>query len=162
MARPRKFKFGLKPALDKALDRKESCERALVEARKMLAAEEGTLAEIQKNIERTRQQIRSECDKSMSEPVQGARAAQMAGRRRFITELRAREGRLRESAREQEKQVQWAQERVELRREELGEAMQAVDALEKYQEKGEREFKTEQRKREERDADDMTSTRWKK
>ena len=148
-------------ALDKAKARQQACELALVEARQQLAAEEEKLAARRRDVQKITQQIADECDKSMTDARDGAAGALVAQRRKFIDALRKRLEAAELAVVEQVKQVQWAEQRVELRRTELSEAMSAVDALEKYREKRQREFKAGQQKAEEREIDDTTSLRWK-
>ena len=158
MAR-RKFHFGPQPALDKALAKQNECERALVDARDVLAREKQELAEIERRIAELRQQIAGELDKTVAEMRNPVAAASVEGRRRYVDALREREAHKLREKEEQEEQVRWAAQKLELRKRELAEAMNAVKALEKVKDKAKAEFKVRLRKAEEKERDDIAMSR---
>ena len=158
MAKP-KFHFGPQPALDKAVARRSECERALVAARDVLAGEKKKLAQIERKIAELRQQIADELDKAVVEMRNPIPAASVEGRRRYVETLRGLEKQQLGAKQEQEEQVRWAVQKLELRKRELAEAMNEVKALEKVKEKAEAEFKAQQRKAEEKKRDDIAISR---
>ena len=157
-----KYKFGLQPALEQAESHRQDCERAFIEARRQVQTEEEKLKQLGRKLAQTRQQIAAEYDKSMSDAQGGVSAGFVAGRRQYIVKLRTLEARQVEAQHEQQQRVDWAHQKMELRREEFHEAANALEALEKYKEKGKREFLLERRKAEDREADDIAATRWKR
>ncbi len=158
MAR-RKFHFGLQPPLDKAVAKKDECERALVDAREVLAREKQKLAEIERRIAELRQQITDELDKTVVEMRNPVAAASVEGRRRYVDGLREREAQKLRDQQEQEEQVRWATQKLDLRKRELAEAMNEVKALETVKDNAEVEFKVRLRKAEEKERDDIAISR---
>lgn len=154
-----RFEFSLQPALDKAQARREECERALHEAQQQLRVEEERADALRAQISAATQRIACEDDKSSSAARGGAEASQMADRqayrRRLCDELRSLEASLAERQRE----VEWARERVVLRRGAALEAANAVAGMERYRDAEERKFRKEQEKAAERERDDMNAIR---
>jgi flagellar biosynthesis chaperone FliJ len=156
----RKFKFGPQPALDKAIAQQKKCEEALVAARKALEEEKQKLQRIMAQIEATRQRIRQEHDNLASPQRRVSDPKELSQTGRFIDALRLKEQQQLEAADQQRKQIAFAQDRVELRKKELAEALAHVQALEKLKEKRREEFEEALEKADEKKRDDEAIQLW--
>src|SRR2546423_152973 len=145
----RKFVFGPQPALDKAISTQEAAEQAVVEARKVLQAEQRRLQEMLDQIERTRQEIREAHANLVSPERTVSEAMDLRHRSNHLDALRQREKDEIAAAERQRQQVSWAEDRLELRKKELAEAMAAVQALERLKENRREEHEAALEKREE-------------
>ncbi|MFQ5590777.1 MAG: flagellar export protein FliJ [Phycisphaerae bacterium] len=155
----RKFHFGPQPALDRAVARQSECEKALVAAREVLARERDKLEAIAGRIAEIRQQIADELDKISAEMRSPIAASSVQARQGYVDGLRRREARQLHAKQEQEEQVRWAVQMLEVRRSELAESMNEVMALEKAKERAHTEFKARLRKAEEKERDDIAISR---
>ena len=155
-----KFKFGPQPALDQAIVARQSCEEALVHARRMLEADELKLQKLIAVVEKTRQQIRAEHDKLVSRQGQTSDPRELSQNGRFLDALRVKEQAQQGAVDKQREQVAFARDRVELRKRELTEAVAQVQALEKLKEKRRREHDVFVEKADEKRRDDDSIQLW--
>jgi hypothetical protein len=156
----RKFKFGPQPALDKAISEQKKAEEAVVAAKKVVEQEKAKLQQILKEIEITRQRIRQEHDNLASPQRKVSDPRELAGDARFIDALRIKETKQLEAAERQREQIAFAQDRLELRKRELVEAMAHVQALEKLKEKRRQEHEEALEKADEKKRDDEAIQLW--
>ena len=156
----RKFVFGPQPALDKAISTQKAAEQAVVEARKVLQLEQQRLQQMLEQIERTRQQIREAHANLVSPERAVSEAMDLRHRSSHLDALRQREQDEIAAAERQRQQVAWAEDRLELRKKELAEAMAAVQALERLKENRREEHKAALEKREESQRDDDAIQLW--
>jgi flagellar biosynthesis chaperone FliJ len=156
----RKFKFGPQPALDKAIAQQKKCEEALVAARRALEEEKQKLQRILEQIEKTRQRIRQEHDNLASPQRRTSDPKELTQTSQFIDALRLKEQQQLAAADAQRKQIAFAQDRVELRKKELAEALAHVQALEKLKEKRREEFQEALEKADEKKRDDEAIQLW--
>jgi len=156
----RKFVFGPQPALDKAISTQEAAEQAVVEARKVLQAEQQRLQKMLDQIEHTRQQIREAHANLVSPERNVSEAMDLRHRNDHLDGLRQREKDQIAAADRQRQQVAWAEDRLELRKKEMAEAMAAVQALERLKENRRKEHESALEKRDESQRDDDAIQLW--
>ena len=156
----RKFKFGPQPALDKAIALQKKAEEAVAAARKVVEEEKAKLERILQEIETIRQRIRTEHDNLASPQRRVSDPRELMQDARFIDALRLKETKQLEAADRQREQIVFAQDRLELRKRELAEAMAHVQALEKLKEKRREEFEEALEKADEKKRDDQAIQLW--
>jgi hypothetical protein len=156
----RKFQFRIQPALDKAIAQQKKCEEAVVWARKALEAERQKLQALKKRLEEITQQLLTGHDnlvspaRSTSDPRDLIRASQALG---VLKRMQEAQKLLIE---QQQQAVIWAEEKLELRKKELAEAMANVQALERLKEKRKKEHEVAVQKHEESRRDDDAIQLW--
>ena len=156
----RKFVFGPQPALDKAISEQEAAEEAVVLARKVLQEEQERLRQMLVRVEQTRREIREWHENLVSPRTAITDPNELTERWKYLDVLRQREKEEMAAAERQRQQVAWAEDRLELRKKELAEAMAAVQALERLKEKRREEHEAALAKAEESRRDDDAIQLW--
>jgi flagellar export protein FliJ len=156
----RKFVFGPQPALDKAVAEQEQAEEAVVLARRVLQEEQERLRQMLVKVEQTRRDIRQWHDDLVSPAKPITDPNDLTHRGRYLDALRQREKEEVAAAERQRQEVAWAEDRLELRKKELAEAMAAVQALERLKEKRREEHEAVLEKAEESRRDDDAIQLW--
>jgi flagellar FliJ protein len=150
----KRFQFQLQPALDKAVAEEEKAQQALRAARDELKSAEARLEELKGIVEKTRQQIKAEHDNLIRPKDRPDSALAFLQRDEFIRALRLREASEQQAVVDQQTEVSWCRERVEIRRQEANEATMRVKAMEKLREKALEEFRKEEERRLQNDIDE--------
>jgi len=135
----KKFKFQLQPALDKAIGDREKAERALLEAKRALEAEEAELKKRQDIVRQTTQRITTEHDNLVA--TESANPQQLLERQELLDALRARRQQQIEAVTQQKSAVAIARQKLKLRRDELNAAVMQVRAMERMKDKALAEHK---------------------
>lgn len=156
----KKFIFRAQPALDKAVNEQKKCEDAVVAARKALEEEKRALQALKDELENLRQRMRDLHDNLVSPTRDTSDPRELTRVSRSIDALKLREQHQLDKIAQQEKQVAWAADKVELRKKELAEAIAHVQALEKLKENRKREHDKMIAKFEESQRDDDSIQLW--
>jgi len=138
----KKFKFQLQPALDKAVAEQAKAEQALLAAKRELEAAQAKLRTLEEIVAKTRQRVREE-HALLVKPREASSALEFMERDECIKALKVREAREQQAVEAQKVEVAFARQRVELRRQELNQAVMQVKAMEKLRDKAMEEFKKE-------------------
>ena len=156
----KKFIFGPQPALDKAIANQRTCEEALRQAQIALAQEKEKLRLALAEIDRAVQRVKTAHENIVSPTRKFSAPNELAQANRHLDLLRAKEVAAREAAEKQKERVNFAADKVELRKRELAEAMSEVQALEKLKEKRRLEHQAALLKAEESKRDDEAIQLW--
>lgn len=150
----KKFKFQLQPALDKAVAEQEKAEAALRDAKHELASAEATLETLKTKVEATRQQATDEhrqLIKPTQTPLTGLEFMQ---RDEFIKALNIKAEQQQQAVDKQRSEVAWCQQRVDVRQEELKQAMMQVRSMERLRDKALEEHRKVEERRLQEDIDE--------
>ncbi len=155
-----KFKFAPQPALDKAIANQRTCEESLRQATVALAQEKERLKQALAEIDKAVQRVKTAHENIVSPTRKFSAPNELAQSNRNLDLLRSKEQAARQAADQQKERVNFAADKVELRKRELAEAMSEVQALEKLKEKRRQEHQAAVLKAEEAKRDDEAIQLW--
>lgn len=130
-----KFKFQLQPALDKAVAEQAKAEAALREAKGELAKAQSLLESLTAAVALTRQQAADEHRKLVQPTDTPLTGLDFMQRDEFIKALNIKAEQQQQAVDSQRSEVAWCQQRVEVRQDELKQAMMQVRSMERLRDK---------------------------